>query len=208
MLGPQPPGTGPFGPPATKRKGHAFIISGPSGAGKDSVIQRLLLQVDMDTIVTVTTRQPRTGEIDGVHYRFVDEATFDAMLARGDLLEHAIVHGNCYGVPRDTVLQCLERGRDVLIKVDPQGARSIKRLMPEAIFIFIRPASLEELQGRLQRRASESPEEMAVRMHNAVQELGEQVWFDYVVDNPNGQIDLAVQALLAIITTIDAQQGR
>ncbi len=189
----------------TNRAGYVFVISGPSGAGKDTVIQRLLPLVDIDTVVTMTTRKPRPNETDGVHYRFVSEEDFQKLLARGDLLEHAFVHGNWYGVPADSVRASLANGRNVLIKVDPQGARNIKRLMPDAVFIFIRPSSLDELRDRLQKRASESAEEMALRMRNAVQELGEQVWFDYVVDNPDGQIDLALQALAAIISTVSAQ---
>ncbi len=190
----------------TNRAGYVFVISGPSGAGKDTVIQRLLPLVDIDTVVTMTTRKPRPNETDGVHYRFVSEEEFQMLLARGDLLEHAFVHGNWYGVPADSVRESLAHGRNVLIKVDPQGARNIKRLMPDAVFIFIRPSSLDELRDRLQKRASESAEEMALRMRNAVQELGEQVWFDYVVDNPDGQIDLALQALAAIISTVSAQR--
>jgi guanylate kinase len=184
-----------------------FVISGPSGVGKDSIIQRLLPLVDVDTIVTITTRQPRADEIDGIHYRFVSEEIFKSMLENGELLEHAFVHGNWYGVPADSVRASITCGRDVLIKVDPQGARNIKHLMPDAIFIFIRPTSLEELRGRLVARASETPEEMALRMHNAVSELSEAAWFDYVVDNPDGQIDLAVDELQAIIATVDAFQG-
>jgi fructose-1,6-bisphosphatase II len=181
------------------RRGHIFVISGPSGAGKDSVITLLLPQVHVEQVVTMTARQPRPGEIDGVHYRFVTPATFATLQASGELLESALVHGNWYGVPADGVRAAVARGSDVLIKVDPQGARTIKRLMPDAIFIFIRPASLEELRERLIGRASETPEEQAVRLHNATDELADQVWFDYVVDNPDGHIDVAVERVRAII---------
>ncbi len=184
----------------TVRQGRVFVISGPSGVGKDSVIARLLPLVDVDLVVTVTTRRPRDGEIDGKHYRFVTVERYEAMRGAGDLLESAIVHGNSYGVPADTVRASLARGRDVLIKVDPQGARSIKRLMPDAIFIFLRPASLDELRGRLAQRASETDAERDLRMENARRELEEQVWFDYVVDNPNGQIDQAIETLRQIVT--------
>jgi fructose-1,6-bisphosphatase II len=185
-------------PPPTRR-GHVFVISGPSGAGKDSVIERLLPQVNVVQVVTMTARHPRPGEIDGVHYRFVTPEVFADLQARGELLESALVHGNWYGVPADSVRAAVAQGRDVLIKVDPQGARTIKRLMPEAIFIFIRPASLAELQARLVGRASETPDELALRMRNAEQELADQVWFDYVVDNADGHIDEAVERVRAII---------
>lgn len=186
--------------PAPPRRGRAFVISGPSGVGKDSVIARLVPLVDIDTVVTVTTRRARENEINGVHYRFVTPEEFAAMRERGDLLESAFVHGNWYGVPADTVRASLARGRDVLIKVDPQGARSIKRLLPEATFIFLRPASIAELRERLIGRGSETEEERALRMRNAESELDDQVWFDYVVDNPNGQIEVAIATLRAILT--------
>lgn len=184
---------------ASPRQGRVFVISGPSGVGKDSVIARMLPHLDIDQVVTVTTRQPRVGEIDGVHYRFLTIAGYEAMRDAGDLLESAYVHGNWYGVPADTVRLSVERGRDVLIKVDPQGARSIKRLMPEAIFIFLRPGSLDELQRRLIGRQSETSAEMTLRLQNAVRELAEQVWFDYIVDNPDGQIEATVKTLLDIV---------
>jgi guanylate kinase len=176
-----------------------FVVSGPSGAGKDSVISRLLPYDGLELIVTVTTRQPRAGEMDGVHYRFLTVADYVAMRDRGDLLESAFVHGNWYGVPADTVRHATAAGRHALIKVDPQGARSIKRLIPEATFIFIRPAALDELRERLARRASETDAEVALRLRNAEQELADQIWFDYIVDNPNGQIERAVAAVRLII---------
>ena len=185
--------------PFPERQGRVFVISGPSGVGKDSVIERLLPLVDIDTVVTMTTRRIRDNEVDGIHYRFVSVEQFEDLRARGELLESAFVHGNWYGVPADSVRASVARGRDVLIKVDPQGARSIKSLMPDAIFIFLRPASIEELRGRLLLRGSETDEERALRIRNAEIELQDQVWFDYVVDNPNGQIATAIATLRSII---------
>lgn len=190
--------------PAPPRQGHVFVVSGPSGVGKDSVISRLLPLVDVDQVVTMTTRRPRDGEIDGVHYRFVSVETFTRLRDAGELLESALVHENWYGVPADSVRASLARGRDVLIKVDPQGARHIKALMPDAVFIFLRPASLDELRGRLHGRGSETSAELELRLRNAERELAEQVWFDDVIDNPNGAIEHAVRALQQIITTVGA----
>ncbi len=187
--------------PVVAHKGHVFVISGPSGAGKDSVITRLLPLVNVEQVVTMTARKPRPGEIEGVHYRFVSPEKFEELRATDQLLECALVHGNWYGVPADSVRDAIARGRDVLIKVDPQGARTIKRLMPDAIFIFIRPSSLMELQERLAKRASETPEELALRLRNARDELADQVWFDYIVDNPDGHIDQAVERVRAIIAS-------
>jgi len=176
-----------------------YVISGPSGAGKDSVIALLLPLVDVDTVVTMTTRRRRETEVDGVHYRFVTREDFEDRLANKELLESALVHENWYGVPADTVRASLAKGRSVLIKVDPQGAATIKQMVPDGIFIFIRPSSLDELKDRLIARGSESTEEMTVRLANAEHEMAEQVWFDHVVENRNGQIDQAVAYIRDII---------
>jgi guanylate kinase len=187
---------------ATPRRGHVFIISGPSGAGKDSVIERLHQVVPLDQVITMTTRAPRAHEIDGVHYRFATVAQFLAMRDAGDLLEYAEVYGNWYGVPADTARVSVAAGRDVLIKVDLQGARTIKGLLPDATFIFIRPSSPEELAGRLRARGSETAAELALRVQQAQAEMAEQVWFDYVVDNPDGGLEAAVARVRDIIISI------
>jgi guanylate kinase len=195
-------------PPASHahRPPRVFVITGPSGVGKDTVIQQLLPLIDVDTIVTATTRKQRANEIDGVHYRFMHVEEFMAMRDRHDLLEYALVHGNWYGVPADSVRASLARGRDVLIKVDPQGASSIKRMMPDGVYIFLRPASLDELRERLRERGSETDDELELRLRNAERELAEQSWFDYVVDNPNGQLAATVDTLRAIIESPSPQR--
>ncbi|MBA3825570.1 MAG: guanylate kinase [Ktedonobacterales bacterium] len=194
-------------PEATPRRGHVFIISGPSGAGKDSVIERLHQLVTLDQVVTMTTRAPRVNEVPGVSYRFASVADFLAMRDAGDLLEFAEVYGNWYGVPADTMRASVAAGRDVLIKVDLQGARTIKRLLPDATFIFIRPASAEELAGRLRSRASETEAEVALRLQTAQSELAEQVWFDHVVENADGGLEAAVARVRAIITMTNQAQA-
>jgi guanylate kinase len=197
-------------PGSPPRRGHVFVVTGPSGAGKDTVIEQLLPQLDLAQVVTMTTRQPRENEIDGIHYRFVSPAEFAHLRATDQLLESALVHGNWYGVPADSVRALLAAGRDVLIKVDPQGAHNIKRLIPEATFIFIRPASLDELHARLAKRASETPEERALRIRTAEQDLADEGLYDYVVVNEDGELALAVERVRSIIATIlaDEQETR
>jgi guanylate kinase len=187
---------------APVRRGHVFVISGPSGAGKDAVITRLLAEIPLEQVITATTRRPRPGEIAGKEYRFMTEEEFLAMRDRGDLLEWARVYDNWYGVPADTIRAALADGRNVLVKVDVQGARTIKQTMPDATFIFIRPASIEELRRRVRDRGGETDEELDLRMRIAEREMEEQAWFDAVVENLDGQLDRAVAEVCAIILTI------
>ncbi len=160
------------------------------------------MEIPLEQVTTVTTRRPRPGEIAGKEYRFMTEEDFLAMRDRGDLLEWANVYGNWYGVPADTTRAALADGRDVLVKVDVQGARTIKRTMPGAIFIFIRPTSIEELRQRVRTRGGETAEEMDLRMRIAEREMAEQAWFDAVVENPDGQLERAVAQVRAIILSV------
>lgn len=184
-----------------RRQPLLLVLSGPSGVGKDTVLETMRrAHLDFFYTVTATTRPQRPGEIDHVHYVFIDHARFDAMLAQGEFLEHAEVYGNRYGVPRDQVRRALERGQDVVIKVDVQGAASIKRLVPEAIFIFLAPPSMEELTRRLRSRKTEDGDELFKRMRTAEQEMASVVDFDYVVVNENGQVEQTVAQIDAIVT--------
>lgn len=176
------------------------VLTGPSGVGKDVTLQRMReLGVPFHYVVTVTTRERRAGEIDGVHYRFVSRQEYEVLKGRGELLEHAEVYGNYYGVPRSEVIEPLRRGEDVIMKPDVQGAAKIKELEPNAIFIFLAPPSMEELAKRLYYRKTEDPAELETRLKVARQEMQALRDFDYVVVNHHKRLDETVEAIQTII---------
>lgn len=178
-----------------------IVISGPSGVGKDSIIDLLKqAQKPYYFCVTATTRAKRSNEIDGVHYQFMTRETFEGMLGGGDLLEHALVYGNWYGVPKPQIRQALANGKDVILKVDVQGAATIKRLVPNAVFIFVAPGSMSELSNRLQARKTESSNDMDLRLKTAESEMKEMTKFDYLVLNPDGGLEKCVETIESIIT--------
>lgn len=178
------------------------IISGPSGVGKDTIIdalQRRSRDPDFHYIVTCTTRAPRNGEADGVDYRFLSRAAFAALRDAGELLEWAEVHGQWYGTPRHDVVSALQAGRDVILKIDVQGARTVKSRVPDALLVFVVPPSLETLFARLRSRATESADELEVRQRNAAIELARQQDYDYVVVNETGQVDRTAEQIDTIV---------
>lgn len=167
------------------RRGMMFVISSPSGAGK-SVLSRHLLQADptIQLSVSVTTRQRRPSEIDGVHYRFIDVPTFRAMRERGDLLEWAEVHGNFYATPRAPVELALAEGKDILFDIDVQGTLQLyQRMRPDVVSVFILPPSIEELQRRLKRRAEDADHVIFRRLQTAETEIAHWNDYDYVLVN-------------------------
>ena len=177
------------------------VLSGPSGVGKDAVVSRLKdMGYPLYYAVTATTRPQRPGERDGLDYLFLSEAAFDRMLANQEFLEWARVYGHRYGVPRFQIKEALSQGWDVMVKVDVQGAATIKSLLPEALFIFLVPPSLEELVGRLRQRNTETARELALRINKACQEMQCLPVFDYMVVNERDRLDLAVAQIKAIIT--------
>ncbi len=177
-----------------------LVVSGSSGAGKDAVIDRMKeLHMPVAHVVTVTTRPQRSGEIEGVHYHFVNKQRFHQMVEDGEMLEWANVYHNYYGVPLFGVRDALNSGNDVVVKVDVQGASTIRRVVPDAVLIFVRPPSLEELERRLRSRRSESSAELAVRLSKTVHEFEQLSIFDYVVTNHPGQLDEVVEQIRAII---------
>ena len=175
-----------------------YIISGPSGAGKGTIVQGLLVRrPDIVLSVSYTTRPPRPTERDGEHYHFVSPTTFRLMRQRGDFVECAEVHGNHYGTSRRTIEQALASGRDVLLEIDVQGAAQVKRQMPHAVLIFIEPPSLAILEQRLRNRRTEQAEALSRRLADAYDELRQKKSFDGVVVNT--EVDQAVEEVLQIM---------
>jgi guanylate kinase len=175
------------------------VLSGPTAVGKGTVVTRLSQEhPEIFVSVSVTTRPPRPGEVDGVHYHFVSDAEFDALIAEGALLEWAIVHGvHRYGTPRDPVLRALDEGRPALLEIDLQGARQVKANCPDARFVFLAPPSWEELVRRLVGRGTESAVQQQRRLETAGAELAARAEFDHVV--VNREIGQAVEDLVALV---------
>ena len=181
--------------------GMLFVLSGPSGAGKDAVMARLREEgFPLRFGVTATTRRRRAGEIHGVDYFFVSGSEFDRMIGEDQLLEWAVVHGNRYGVPRIQTRELIRNGQDVLVRVDVQGAAAIRCRVAGAVLIFLTVPSLEALKARLMKRNTETPEELAIRLANAREEMRRQDEFDYLVVNDDGGLDEAVEKVKAIVT--------
>ena len=175
-----------------------IVLSGRSGVGKDAVLDMLkAVGTTWHFVVTATTRSRRPGEKDGVDYIFLDQAEFHEMVGRGDFLEYAQVYGNWYGVPVKQVNDALGSGLDVFIKADVQGAETIKKLMPQAIFIFLMPPSLEELERRLRERKTDTTQDIERRIKAAIGENEYLPMFNYVV--VNGELETAVQQIQAIV---------
>ncbi|MFC2022756.1 guanylate kinase [Chloroflexota bacterium] len=177
------------------------VVSGPSGAGKDALLNRLKKSgYPVRFITTVTTRPQRTQERDGVDYHFVPTARFQEMMEHHELLEWARVYDNWYGIPKQPVREALDKGQDVVVKVDIQGAATIKKLVPQAILIFLTPMSLKELANRLKQRNTESVFDLALRIKTAEEEIKQLSLFDYVVFNRRSKIEMAVSQIEAILT--------
>lgn len=182
-------------------RGRVFVLSGPSGVGKDSVTNELKRQgFPLSFCVTATTRRPRDNERNGLNYIFVDEETFARMRSNDELLEWAIVHDNNYGIPRAQVREGLRPGNDILITVDVQGGETLRRKLPGAVFIFLAPPTLEELPPRLKNRGTETPQELDKRLSRARQEMEYWPRYDYVVFNHSERLAEAVETIKAIIT--------
>jgi guanylate kinase len=183
-----------------KRGPLLLVLSGPSGVGKTTVTKALVEQGwPGHIVVTATTRRPRAGEIDGVHYHFRTPQQFHQMIEDNELLEHAEVHGNLYGVPAGDVREHLHAGVDVILTIDPQGAQSVRRRVRGAIFVFLAPESIDELVERVNQRGQDSPEQRALRLLNAERELAQAPSYDYLIVNREGRLAETVEQLKAIM---------
>lgn len=186
-----------FGPPQAPL---LIVISGPSGVGKDSVLQRMKERgLPFHFVVTATTRPQRLEEKEGVDYIFVGREEFADMIEKGELMEYALVYSDYKGIPKAQVRKALASGKDVVMRVDVQGAATVRKISPEAILIFLTTSSEEELVERLKKRKTEKPEDLKLRIATARQEFNRVGEFDYIVVNREDQLDATVETINDII---------
>jgi guanylate kinase len=192
--------------PRTKQEGSPgakpllVVLSGPSGVGKDAVLTRMSkLGRPFHYVVTATTRPKRSGEKNGIDYHFLSQKEFQQMRDKNQFLEWANVYGNYYGVPKDEISSALSKGIDAVVRVDVQGAAAIKKILPQAVFVFLMPTSIEELERRLRKRRSESSTDLALRLERAKGEMKSLPLFDYVITSHQDKLDDVVSQIDAIV---------
>lgn len=187
-----------------EKKGKLLVISGPSGTGKGTICKQLFDRLENIVFsVSMTTRSPREGEVNGVNYHFVNKESFEEMISQGGFLEYAQVFDNYYGTPRQLVMEKLNAGIDVILEIDVQGAMQVKRVFPEALLIFVLPPSLEELRRRIVGRGTETEESLNKRLGKAIDEIEYAVRYDYAIIN-----DVLEEAVEGIIKIIEAERFR
>ena len=197
---------------AARSAGHhtprVFVLSGPSGGGKDSALLALReANLPLHIVVTFTTRPQRENEVEGVHYHFVSRPEFERLLAEGEFLEHTEYAGHLYGTPKSAARAALARGEDVLLKIEVHGAAAMRRQVSSAVLVFITPPSLEELEWRLRRRRTESEESLRRRLETAARELSRIPEYDYLVVNERGHLEDSVAQIRHIIAAEQCRVG-
>ena len=180
------------------KRGLLFVISGPAGSGKSTINKKLVESGKFEFSVSATTRKPRAGEIDGVHYHFISREDFEKKIAAGEMLEHAEYVGNFYGTPRAAVESCLDAGKNIILEIEVLGAAQVKEKMPEAVMVLILPPDAKTLEERLRGRGTETDEIIRKRMEASKYELECFSNYDYIVINGHGQSDEAAELILSI----------
>jgi guanylate kinase len=187
--------------------GNLFIVCAPSGAGKTTLVDALLeREPEIRLSISYTTRAPREGERDGVDYHFVDKARFEAMIAAGDFLEHALVHGNYYGTSRKWIERELSGDHDVLLEIDWQGAAQVRKIFPQLLGMFILPPSIAELRRRLQGRGKDAPETIERRIAGAREEISHVLEFEYII--VNDRFEQALEDMRSVVRAARATRAR
>lgn len=191
-----------------QEKGLLIVLSGPSGVGKGTVRKKIFSQADtaFEYSISVTTRKPREGEVDGVDYFFKSREEFEALIRNGKLLEYAEFVGNYYGTPVDYVRQTLDKGKDVFLEIEVKGARQVREKFPEGLFIFLMPPSLSELKNRIVTRGTETEDIIHNRMLTAREEIEMMKLYDYVV--VNDQVELACERIKSIVVAEHCRRER
>ncbi len=189
-----------------KNNAKLFVISAPSGCGKGTILAEVFKNRDVFYSISCTTRKPREGEKDGVHYHFISDDIFKKMIDSGEFLEHAGYVGHYYGTPKKPVLANLEQGRDVILEIETNGAFQVKKAFPEAVLMFILPPSVKEIDRRLRKRGTESEDVIADRVSQAAGEIGKAGGYDYVIMNDG--LEDAVEDFVAVMNSVKAEDGK
>lgn len=188
------------------KKGLLLVVSGPSGAGKGTICKVLMdRNKDIKLSVSATTRQPRNGEVEGENYYFLTHEKFNDMISKNEFLEYASTYSNFYGTPKGPVMESLEKGQDVVLEIEMQGARQVKQIYPEAILIFVLPPTLNELQSRLSSRGTETEEQMQERLSCAFEEIKQIKDYNYFIFNETNK---EVEAAIEIENIISAEKNK